>query len=51
MSCFKWLACCGFSCSVISSVGEICKGAKTIKQEIEDKITQMYEPPPDMQIG
>lgn len=44
MNCFKWLACCGFSCSVISSVGDICKGAKTIKEEIEVKIENHFQP-------
>jgi hypothetical protein len=36
-NCFKWITCCGLGCGLISSIGDICKGIKTVKEDIVEK--------------
>jgi hypothetical protein len=43
-NCFKWLSCCGLCCGVISSVSEICRGVKAVKEEVIETIENKFHP-------
>lgn len=43
-NCFKWLSCCGIGCGIISSIGNICEGVKTIKKDVVENIENHFHP-------
>ena len=47
MSCFnciKFISCCGLGCDLISSISDICKGIKTVKEDIVENIENKFKP-------
>ena len=47
MSCFnffKCISCCGLGCGLISSISDICKGIRTVKEDIVENIENGFQP-------
>lgn len=45
LNCFKWLSCCGLGCGMIASIGEICKGIRTVKEDVVESIENKFRHP------
>ena len=43
-NCFKWITCCGLGCGLISSIGDIFKGIRTVKENIVENIENGFQP-------
>ena len=46
MSCFECvraITCCGFCCGIVSSISEICRGIRSVKEDIVENIENKFD--------